>query len=155
MKDPRKITKGVGQFTDHPDRPRQYFRLEEALIFLETHCTHPELYQDVKNLVSDIRINNTNGYPGYTLPPKSLLLRFGLFPIHSVLRVKVGQQRARYTAYFGPNPIRDFYFSVSDDGLITDILPERPNMNPTTEFAIQHIGLPAAYEVQHPCGMTT
>lgn len=126
------IASGVGKYPMGQGDIGVYY-LKDALIFLESHCTHPELYQDIKNKLSDIRINEhpaTNyspAYAGYKIPEKELAFYFGLTSTHNVLRVGVSRRRHRIFS-----SLDSFYLSVTNDGLICDIT-EKPNSNPVNE----------------------
>lgn len=114
---------GVGA---HTRSHHEAFRDDETLAFLEAWCVNPELYQDIK--IELRRIFDVNrGFFKHTF----FIAQFRVYDNHGVMCIAV--HRARFQ---DENNIRIHTFSsgqlcvsLSEDGLITDIVP-RPKMNP-------------------------
>lgn len=130
------IEHGVGRYTAPPNGAMNY---EDTMEFIESHCVNSELYQDVK-LALDKK------YEHYV---KSMLTFFKshdyffctkmrISDTHKVMTIEVIAHRKPRGegTYFQYHRAGDVIVLLNDDGLICDILPLRPNMNPAGERVV-------------------
>lgn len=131
MKTKKTIVSGVGAYPN--DVRLGNYRLEEALQFIEKHCTNPELYQDIRNTLQDVKYQS-----GYVPPVEKLCYNFSLGDVHRTLVVRItsgGRQSFTGWGQF----VKDVFLRVTDDGMIADVIEEKPFMNAALPRALKII----------------
>lgn len=118
-----KISTGVG-FHTAPHRNYAMLR-DDTFDFLEMWSANSELFQDLKNKVKSIFAS----YGSWTRRPRRLATQMRVFDAHKCMEVVVYSMSNTTVPSLSVSTCGKFYVSITDDGFISDILENRPNMN--------------------------
>lgn len=124
------IKSGIGYY----DAPRDAaMTADVSESFLSGHCVNQELYQDIRNAIREHYQREAKlwQYINGRRHTPILFTKVDVFDAHKVACILVGLLTPNFHgAWINTRAAGRLYVSITDDGLITDIVQRPENMNP-------------------------